>query len=73
MLNLSGEPPGTRTPNPLIKSQRGVEMMASSQNLSGLEPRPQGLLRKVGSFLTTTLRPIVHECCVSHKKSLKIQ
>ena len=64
----SGEPPGTRTLNPLIKSQMGPEMMAPPRNLSGLDPLANGLPRKVGTFLTTPLRPIVHEFRISHKK-----
>ena len=46
----------------------GPEMMAPPRNLSGLDPLANGLPRKVGTFLTTPLRPIVHEFRISHKK-----
>jgi hypothetical protein len=55
----------------LIKSQLEAEMMASPQNLSGLEPGletlSKGLPRKVDSFLTTSLRSIVAEFGRNHE------
>ena len=67
-ISCRSEPPGSRTLKPLIKSQMGPEMMAPPRNLSGLDPLANGLPRKVGTFLTTPLRPIVHEFRISHKK-----
>jgi len=69
-----GEPPGTRTPNPLIKSQLGVDGIAATQMAPGLRRSPassplrqSNLLTRSAEGYSTRIRGIGQESEKSHE------
>ena len=57
----SGEPPGTRTLNPLIKSQQGMEQWVLPLNFAGFAAITQVFLSELARFSTASLHAIVCE------------
>ena len=64
---MVGEPPGTRTLNPLIKSQQGTEQLAVTLNFSDFTAIPQVFLSELARFSTISLHAIVREFLVEYK------